>query len=102
MYKCLAAAMVGLMLVGCFVESSSSSSITAGGFTVTIRPGAGMMTCSTSGDDLTVNHEDYTITITNMVLSVNGTSYGQVAKGDKILIDHGKVSVNGVTRNQTG
>ena len=69
-----------------------------GDFSVTVRPGSSFTSTTQVFGKHTLTVGKTKVSIKNHELSVNGTSYGNLTKGDDILVEQGSVTVSGVTR----
>jgi len=69
------------------------------GHLVTVRPGSLGFSVVSAGDIEKLTVGSTQVTIDGDELKVNGSSYGKLAPGDSVLVDHGKVSVSGRPRS---
>lgn len=68
------------------------------GYAVTVRPGSSFTSTTQVFGRHTLTVGKTKVSIKNDELSVNGTSYGNLTKGDDILVEQGSVTVSGKTR----
>jgi len=68
------------------------------GYAVTVRPGSSFTSTSQVFGKHTLTVGRTKVSIKNDELSVNGTPYGNLTKGDTILVEQGAVAVSGETR----
>ena len=90
------------LLSGCSVEKTDQSETDMGTHHVVVKPGSTLTTSSSATWDEGMNYQfscgDTSISIRNEELIVNDLSYGQLQPGEEVLVDHGKVYVDGKQR----
>ena len=79
-------------------SSNFEATATLDGHQVTVRPGAMMQSTTNIMDRHTLTVGESTVVIENDNLTVNDVDYGSLNAGDKIIVDEGKVKVNGRVR----